>query len=291
MEQGVQYVDAAVGDYSLSAGVTLPHSYPGVVPVQLAVLLRPRAWAAHALVVAAVAATIALGLWQLSAWESAREAEARDLSGARPIALNDAMSGDQPFPGQYVGQPVTLSGTWLPESTLYVADRGREGERGYWVMTPVQVDGSDDGLGGPSAMPVVRGWTPEPTAEPVSGEVRLTAWLQPSEGSNLPDPPGEDVIAEMRVASVTQYLDMDLYSGFAVSQEPSAGLASVTPEQIPSISPVTSLKNLLYAIQWWVFGVFALYIWQRWCRDQIELERAEAEAEAAPEDQPVGSSA
>lgn len=250
------------------------------------VLLRPRALGAHLLVVVAVAATIALGLWQLSAWQAAREREARDVSDAAPVVLTDVMGGDDPFPGRYLGNPVTLSGEWLTDGTLYVSDRGRDGERGYWVTTPVLVDGTD------SAMPVVRGWSAEPSAPAATGRVDVEGWLQPSEGSNLNDPDrADDVIPEMRVASMTEHVDGDLFSGFVVSRDATsgtAGLASVTPEQIPSISPVTSLKNLLYALQWWVFGLFAGYVWWRWCRDELEHEREATDAEER-EGAPVGS--
>ena len=27
--------------------------------------------------------------------------------------------------------------------------------------------------------------------------------------------------------------------------------------------------NLLYALEWWVFGGFAVYVWSRWCRDEL----------------------
>ena len=30
----------------------------------------------------------------------------------------------------------------------------------------------------------------------------------------------------------------------------------------------TALRNLLYAVEWWVFGAFAAFIWWRWVRDQ-----------------------
>ena len=66
------------------------------------------------------------------------------------------MGGDDTFPGEYLGQPVSFAGEWLPEGTLYVADRELDGRRGYWVMTPVLV--------GDSAMPVVRGWSAQPEA-------------------------------------------------------------------------------------------------------------------------------
>ena len=47
------------------------------------------------------------------------------------------------------------------------------------------------------------------------------------------------------------------------------GLAAVTPTDVPQPSQVTALRNLLYALQWWVFGLFALVVWFRWCRDQL----------------------
>jgi len=31
----------------------------------------------------------------------------------------------------------------------------------------------------------------------------------------------------------------------------------------------TSVRNFLYALEWWVFGGFAVYLWWRWCRDEV----------------------
>ena len=65
------------------------------------------------------------------------------------------------------------------------------------------------------------------------------------------------------------------------------GLAAVSPDNIPTVSAVTSLRNLLYAGQWWIFGGFAVYVWWRWCRDTVEaLERGRD-----AEDERVGSAA
>jgi len=231
-------------------------------------LLHPRYWGAHLLMLVAVAAAVALGFWQLGAWQAGRAAEARDLSQADPLPLSQAMGGDDPFPGQYLGQPVSLRGEWLPGSTLYVADRDLDGRRGYWVMTPVRV--------GDSAMPVVRGWSATPDVPAPNGEVELTGWLQASEGSSAPDDdPQDDVIPEMRIASVVQHVDEDLYSAYVVEQRDADGAANlepVTPESIPKVSSTTHLRNLLYAFQWWIFGGFALYIWWRWCRDTLGSE-------------------
>lgn len=245
--------------------------YSGGVPT----LLAPRHWGAHLLMVLAVAAATLLGLWQLNTWEAARAAEASDLSEAAPRPLAKVMGGDDPFPGQYVGQPVAFSGRWMPESTLYVQDRLLGSRRGYWVVTPVLV--------GESAMPVVRGWSRTKTAPEPTGEVEVDGWLQPSEGSNAPDDdPRDDEIPEMRIATITEYVDADLYSAYVVARNAGSGLAAVPPDSVPRVSAVTSLRNLLYAFQWWIFGVFAIYVWVRWCRDTWELSR---------EDERVASSA
>jgi cytochrome oxidase assembly protein ShyY1 len=213
--------------------------------------------------VLALSAAVALGVWQYDAWGAGRAAEARDLSQAEPLALTKVMSGDDPFPGEYLGQPVSFSGEWLGGGTLYVADRRLDGERGYWVVTPVLVEGS--------AMPVVRGWSAVPDAPVPSGAVDVEGWLQASEGSGrVDDDPRDDVIPEMRIASVVEHVDADLYSAYVVGDVLSGateGLKPVTPESVPKVSGATHLRNLLYAFQWWVFGGFAVYVWVRWCRD------------------------
>ena len=221
--------------------------------------------------VLAVAASVALGLWQYDAWGAGRAAEARDLSAATPRPLDRVMGGDDPFPGEHLGRPVSFRGEWLGEGTLYVADRQLHGKRGYWVVTPVSV--------GSSAMPVVRGWSAQPDAPVPSGEVEVEGWLQASEGSNASDNnPQDDVIPEMRIPSIVEHVDADLYSAYVVAKSTSAqadpDLAAVTPDAVPEVSNATHLRNLLYAFQWWIFGGFAIYIWVRWCRDTVAQSRA-----------------
>ncbi len=242
----------------------------------MSLLLAPRYWGAHLLMVLAVAAAIFLGIWQYHAWEAGRAAEARDISEAEPMPLGKVISGDEAFPGEYLGQPVSFSGEWLPKGTLYVADRYLDGKRGYWVMTPVLV--------GDSAMPVIRGWSAQPQAPEPTGQVEVRGWLQASEGSGATDDdPEDDVIPEMRIASIVEHVDADLYSGYVVAKDAGSGtgdLEKVTPASVPKVSSTTHLRNLLYAFQWWIFGGFAVYIWVRWCRDQVEAAAAPAQTVA-----------
>jgi surfeit locus 1 family protein len=223
----------------------------------------------------ALAVAIGLGMWQYHAWGAHRAAESRDLSHAAPVRLSSVMTGDSPFPGSALGRPVSFSGKWLPAGTIYVSHRRLDDRTGYWVVTPVLV--------GKSAMPVVRGWATQPKAPAPAGDVSVTGWLQASEGATVPDDdPSDDVIPSMRIASIVEHVDADIYSGYVVARslhgaaDAATGVRPVTPASIPAPSSTTALRNLLYAIEWWFFGGFAVYAWVRWCRDVTGQVRSAA---------------
>ena len=239
-------------------------------------LLQPRSWAAHLLMVLAVAAASVLGVWQLHVWQAGRAAAAVDPTTGTPKPLAQLMGGDDPFPAGGLGQPVRFSGSWLPQSTTYVSDRELRGRTGYWVVTPVVAPGG-------SAMPVVRGWSAHRDAPPVSGTTEITGWLQPSEDSSSTDTnQADDVIPDMSTASLVERVHDDLYSAFVVQKGAGPGLAQVHPVSSHEVSSTDHLRNLLYAFQWWIFAAFAIYIWWRWCRDQVEEEAEEAVRERQP---------
>lgn len=246
----------------------LPRSHP----------LHLRFWGGHVLLAIALVAAALLGWWQYASWDAAREHAARDLSNAPAKPLADVFGPDDTFPGRDLGRRVTFSGEWLPESTLFVEDREHDGDSGYWVLTPVGV--------GDSAMPVIRGWSAEPDAPAVSGPVEIEGWLQAGEGDLGSDPhPDDDVITAVRIASMTQHVDRDLYSGYVVSTTPTAELTAVPADAVPPVSSNTALRNLMYAVQWLVFGGFAGFIWWRWVQDQREDQASDATS--APIDSPA----
>jgi surfeit locus 1 family protein len=246
-------------------------------------LLAPRLWGLHLLAAVAATAALLLGLWQYDAWQAHREDQASARTDAAAKPLTSVMSPDDPFPASGLGQPVHLSGRWLPDATVYVDDRPLGGRRGVWAVTPVEVCPKRTAAGctGAPAMLVVRGWAPGRTdvPPPPSGPVDVTGWLQPGEGSGRTDPdPGDDVIQELRIADAIQHVDQDLYGGYVIARhlEPAtaaAGLEPVTPASLPRPDTFTALRNLLYAVEWWVFGGFAVFIWWRWCRDELERRR------------------
>lgn len=248
--------------------------------------LAPRYWGGHLLALLAVGAAVALGLWQLGAWQAHREAQAANITDRTPVPLASVIGPDDPFPGSRVGQPVVVSGTWVPGGTVYVSGRERDGVDGYWVVTPVAVGGA-----GASALPVVRGWVADPADAPAppTGPVELDAWLQPPEGTGDPDPdPTDDVLPRLRIADLVQHVDQDLYGGYGVAQRPGPGLRAATLAQLPQVGALTSIRNLLYAIEWWFFGAFAAFIWWRWVTEPTPEEQAEQGADDPAEDTSVG---
>ena len=246
--------------------------------------LAPRFWGVHLLALVCVGAAVWLGAWQYGAWQERRAAEAADLTQSDPIPLAEAMGPDDPFPGDRIGQPVTVDGTWVPEATVFVSGREHDGRTGYWAVTPLATSSP----GGP-ALPIVRGWVRSPESAPPAptGHAELVGWLQPPEGSALLDEdPDDDVLPQLRVADLIQRVDQDLYGAYAVLTRPTDGLAPADLDQLPDVGRFTALRNLLYAVEWWFFGAFALFVWVRWLRDEAGSDESQDTSPA-----PVGSGA
>jgi len=251
-----------------------------------------RLWAAHLLGLTCVSIAVGMGGWQYDAWQTRRDAERVDLTHADPVPMTELIGPDDPFPTAGLGRPVEVRGHFLPEGTVLVSGRaGKEGADGDWLVTPITAGDADA-----PAVPVVRGWVPAGTdpatlPAPPSGEVDLLGWLQPPEGSGqVDDDPRDDVLPELRIADLVQRVDQDLYGAYVVAEEPlpadaAAGIAGATLDQLPEASRFTGLRNILYAVEWWVFAAFAAFLWFRYVRDatsERDLEEADApEAEDA----------
>jgi surfeit locus 1 family protein len=247
-------------------------------------VLAPRYWGWHLLAAAALVACALLGRWQLGAWHDHRDDSSAAVTLEEPMPLDDVLGADSPFPASAVGRPVVVEGRWDPARTVYVADRSRDGRTGVWVVTPVVT-----GTG--SAIPVVRGWTvsPDRAAAAPRGAAALVGLLQPSEDTGVTDDDTHDDV--VRQVSTTDLLDRapyDLYGGYVLATHrdlPSggetstgmAGLDAVEPAHLPGADAATGLRNLLYGLQWWVFGAFAAFVWWRWVQEDVLERRTSSE--------------
>ena len=250
----------------------LPERPPGTSSA-FRVLTRPPMLILHVVAVVAVLATWLLGQWQVDAWREHREDKGALLANEDPRPLDSVLGPDDAFPKDDVGRPVEVKGRWLPSRTVYVADRLHDGREGFWMVTPLAVCAAGRACAEASAVLVVVGWTPTPEGSPPHGEAEVVGWLQPAEQETGTDAsPDDDVLPALRVTNLLDRVDHDLYSGYVILDSPAAArgdLVAVTPDSLPDPPASTALRNLLYGIQWWIFGAFAVFLWWRWCRDEV----------------------
>lgn len=244
-------------------------------------LLARRFWGAHVLLVVAIVVCLAGSDWQFHVWHSNREAAKRTLTDKPPVPLTSLMKPGGSYPNSALGKPVTLAGSWMPESTFYVSDQPspkNSGANGYWVVTNVRLTSG--------AIPVLRGWNPTRSAPPVSGPVSIRGWLEPSDDTNAVEtqtnPP---TYGSLSLAVLVQTSTVPLYSAYVTvgaGAPGTSGLVVTGPTVTASVSSSTGLLNFLYGVQWLLFVVLALYLWWRWCHEWTYQRDEEDDANRDP---------
>jgi cytochrome oxidase assembly protein ShyY1 len=219
----------------------------------------------HAFAAVALVACVVMGLWQLGVYDSRQEHERADSQTVPRVDLDGLWGADDPFEGKLNQRPVTIEGEFAPaDEQIWVAGKVQDGRTGAWLLSPVIV--------GDAAIAVVRGWAPAVTAFPAvpSGEVSIKAVLQAGEGGGAPFDPKTREIGAVRIPALTNELPYDLYSGFAISTtaDVAGGLVLADPPT-QDVPWTTGLRNLAYALQWWVFGAFALFMWWRMATESV----------------------
>ncbi|MDM7854254.1 SURF1 family protein [Cellulomonas alba] len=247
--------------------------------------VRPRMLGVLVLLLLAAAVCGRLGAWQLDRAHvrgaAAEERRTERLEGAPAAALADVLRPQQSFTGEMAGRKVAATGTYDAAGQLLVTHRPHDGRTGYLVLTPLRTSGG-------AVLPVVRGWVASPAeaGAPPAGQVDVTGFLEASEAAGEGTADGRtDAISS---AELLNSWGGPIYTGYVQ-------LASSSPAQDPDLDVVPpadrpgtglNLQNLLYAAQWWVFGVFAIVLWLRVVRDEARGTRG---AGRLPTDSPVAA--
>ena len=224
-------------------------------------------WLVLGMALLGVAVTFSLGLWQLG-----RAAEKTALQDARTqqsaMAALDGRSlgsapGDTASRAALIHRRMVLTGCWLPQHTVYLENRQMNGKPGFFVLTPLQIEGTG------AVMLVQRGWaqraftdrTALPPIETPAGQVEVPGHLAPWP-SRLYDFGGAEQ------GPIRQNLDLQ-----AFRRETALPLLEVTLLQSGAASegllrewPVVASgveKHHGYAFQWFgLSGLIALlYVW------------------------------
>lgn len=115
-----------------------------------------RFWVITLAAVAGIGATAALGCWQLDrAAQKQALAAAIEARGEQPPLGGPALARalQQSPAAELVHRPVALQGRWLGAHTIYLDNRQMHGRPGFFVLTPLALDGPD-----PAVVLVQRGW-------------------------------------------------------------------------------------------------------------------------------------
>lgn len=231
--------------------------------------LRPAWLALLALLVAVVVGFVQLGLWQISISQNAGAQERAAEQAARPTrALTEVTAPHQAFPADGAGAPVSVSGAYVSDLQFLVPDRLLDGQEGYWVVTPLRTEA---GGSGQALLPVMRGFVADPALadRPTGAPVHLEGTLAPSE-----PPTGRAAPAGQRTAIDTADLanawSEPIYNGFIFLTDEAPALTSPDLTRVPP--PVFGesdiiWRNLGYGLQWFVFAVFACYMYYRFLRE------------------------
>ena len=243
---------------------------------------RPK-WIGALVLALAIAASFALlGQWQLERSFGGGEVTEEQTETVMP--LDSIAVPQEPMMSAATGQRVVVQGTFVPRDFLVLSGRSNHADPGYWVVGHLVTTNG-------ASLAVALGWAE--TEDAAASAVDQLSTVTPGGefgGRYLPteSPQQSDFEAGVRSAlAVSELINIweqepdGVYGGYLVLADAPAGL-----EVIDSPPPVTevslNLLNVFYAVEWVIFAGFAVFLWYRLVRDDVEDQLA-AEAEASGE--------
>jgi len=222
-----------------------------------------RFWLATVAAVAGVAGTFALGQWQLGRGRERDAAQAAvDARAQLPQLSQASLPGANPQDLLHRG--IVLRGSWDAPHTVFLDNRQMRGAPGFYVVTPLKLEGSD------AAVLVQRGWAPRnfdrreqlPAVQTPAGIVELQGRIAPPP-ARLYEFEGRESgpirqnlgIAAFRAETRLKLLDVSVQQTAPPASE---GLLRDWPR--PGSG---SERNYGYALQWWALCalIAILYVW------------------------------
>lgn len=224
---------------------------------------RTRFWIVTFAAVLMAALTFSLGQWQLdrAAQKTALQASL-DQQGSQPVLGNAALTSGVDL-GPLKDRRVQLTGQWQPAQTVYLDNRPMNQRPGFWVLTPLLLEGSD------KAVLVQRGWIPrdfqdrtrlKPIETP-AGPVSVQGRMAPAPGKlyEFAGAAAGPIRQNLDIAEFRAETGLPLIQALVIETGPaSQGLLRAWS------APNTGVdKHYGYAFQW--FGLCALliglYVW------------------------------
>ena len=226
-------------------------------------LHSPRFWLLTAAAVLVAGTTFSLGQWQLRRAAQKEALQAAIESKGRLPALDAQSLLAAKNVTDDIHRPAVLKGVWRAEYTVYLDNRPMSGKTGFWVLTPLVLEGTSQ------AIVVQRGWVPRNFADRTRlPEVATPAGTVTVEGRIAPPPSKLYEFQGLETGRIRQNLDLLAYRSqtglplleVSLLQTGAAGEGLLREWAPPNLGVD---KHYGYAFQW--FGlcalVFILYGW------------------------------
>jgi len=244
--------------------------------------------------VVAVAAAVCFwaGAWQ---WQRLHEKHAANIElrtnnddATAPVAqvlrpVGDPGASDAAKAAEY--RSVTATGAYLAGGQVLVRDQGLDGAVGFYVLTPMRLDGGETLL-------VARGWikagsdarsTPD-APPPPAGAVTITARAMPGQsGSERYGQLPAGQIGAISPSDAAARLSATVLDGYVALEDGQPGTEGLTAIPGPDMSNpaggAIEPQHLAYVIQWFVFGLLALTLPLILARADLRQQAARATAD------------
>ncbi len=226
--------------------------------------------------------TARLGLWQLHRGEDKRALQAEMTERAQAPVLATAALPRTALAAQGQGyRRVLAQGHWLPVAPVFLDNRQMDGQPGFFVLSPLQLDDGD-------VLLVQRGWVPRdvqdrsrlPALPLPGGAVAVPARVAPwpsaltALGVDAPGPIRQNVTPEDLEAlwhvRLLPYSLQQLAAMPALTTGPEAAAEQTLQRRWP-LPALDVRKHDLYAVQWFLFSLLTvgLYVWFQLIRPRL----------------------
>jgi cytochrome oxidase assembly protein ShyY1 len=197
----------------------------------------------------AAAIMVGLGIWQLNKYHAQGTQNLRDRAAASPVALHHVAKPGHDASADAFYHRVRLTGHY-DNSFQQLLPAKNDSPRQRVVSAFVLDSGG--------AVAVVRGTTDASTPPRTpSGRIHQTGIFLPSEGAASSTRPG-DKPTTLNLSALTQSWKPRLVGGFVTLSSGQAHTQSLKPAHVDFPSSSGRLRNGAYALQWWVFAMFAI---------------------------------
>lgn len=222
-----------------------------------------RFWVITCAAALSIAATLALGAWQLGRAQQKLALQAAiEEQKLLPVLDQRALLATKRI-ATLLHRQVVLRGSWAAQHTVFLDNRQLKGRPGFYVVTPLQLEGSD------AAVLVQRGWAPRnfidrqqlPPVETLPGVVEVRGRIAPAPAKlyELGVATGSVIRQNLDLAGFRDETRLALLDG-SVQQTGAAsqGLLRDWPEVASGVE-----KHYGYAFQWWALSILIaiLYAW------------------------------